>query len=125
MKCPGKSSFKINFTIKINYIINHEQKYFWLVVPPGCSDPPEEPDYAPIRCSHCNYQLKNKPDRSEDVDILMQCSGVDQEWLECGYDCGMCGDNKIHEPHEYSEGFYRKYYRVCKHCGTENMESDY
>jgi len=93
--------------------------------PPGCSGPPEEPDYVPIRCSNCNYQLKNNPDRSEDVEILMQCSGVDQEFLERGYDCGMCGNNNIHEPHEYSEGFYRKYYRVCKHCGTENMESDY
>ena len=74
--------------------------------PPGCSGPPEEPEYVVPRCK-CGCFL-GKPVRQEPWEASSQCDGT-----EC------CDNFEAHKPHKiiWDNGVNQVY--LCKRCKTE------
>ena len=82
--------------------------------PPGCSGPPDEPEYEQPRCK-CGCFL-GKPARQEPWEASSQCDGSSDEDHLIGVDCHMCGKDGKHEPHKivWDNGVYNVY--ECKRC---------
>ena len=83
--------------------------------PPGCSGPPEYPEYQPLRCKHCKSFIGGKPVRRERWEQSLDCGGSTTN-SEGDSGCGIFG---THPPHKviYDAGTYDVY--VCKRCGKE------
>jgi len=81
--------------------------------PPGCSGPPEDVEYAALRCKHCQGFVGGKP-RLEPWESSHQCNGEDCDGL-----CG--GPDGKHLPHRIvmDQGMNRVF--TCKRCGKETV----
>jgi hypothetical protein len=87
--------------------------------PPGCSGPPEEPEYSTPRCKVCGCFLSIKGHRYEPYEDSSMCDGkVDFEGLAL---CGYAG--KEHPPHKVIWDAGALLVLKCRHCGTENKFS--
>ncbi len=84
---------------------------------PGCYDAP------PLdRCECCGCWLTFNPDRSEVQYLTGNCTGaakVAGDFYPCyGSEAETDGP---HEPHTWQEYNGINEYRVCRHCGAENV----
>lgn len=76
--------------------------------PPGCSGPPDEPEYEQPRCT-CGAYLSFKADRVEPWESSSQCDGKEG-----------CDNPLPHAPHKIIWDAGATQIVICKKCKKEN-----
>jgi len=97
-------------------------------LPAGCTTLPGEEEESKffLKCSKCGCFLKHKYESSEQKTIVLHCIGLNKDDEYMRYE-GECGQNTLHEPHDYIYDFYTEYTHVCnnKKCSHVNKISNY
>jgi hypothetical protein len=100
----------------------------------------DQPDREIHKCSKCGAFLRNKPDRTENWEAGIDCTGIATAY-EAAYTEGLieilgeeyrgrtytetitpCGEERAHDPHTEIYAAGTNEFRRCSRCGTESME---